>query len=74
MLNRRFVEIYGYVALVLMLVMLTLVAARIVPQRLYMPLFYATAALFVIRVVLRLVLAKQSRGRRAGEDGDRRES
>ena len=63
MLNRRIVDIYGYVAIVLMLGMLTLVAAKIVPVRMYMPLFYATAALFVIRVVLRMVLARQNAAR-----------
>ncbi|HTO95267.1 MAG TPA: hypothetical protein VMM80_12830 [Bacteroidota bacterium] len=63
MLNRRFVDIYGYVAIVLMLGMLALVAGKLVPVRMYMPLFYATAALFVIRVVLRMVLARQNAAR-----------
>ena len=72
MLNRRIVDIYGYVAIVLMLGMLTLVVAKIVPVRMYMPLFYATAALFVIRVVLRMVLARQTaaRSREKGEAED----
>jgi len=63
MLNRRMVDIYGYVALVLMLGMLALVALKLVPVRYYMPLFYVTAALFVIRVVLRMVLARQTAAR-----------
>ena len=67
MLNRRMVDIYGYVAIVLMLTMLTLVAAKLVPVRLYMPFFYATAALFVIRVVLRMVLARQTAARKDGK-------
>jgi len=70
MLNRRIVDIYGYVAIVLMVAMLTLVAAKLVPGRLYMPFFYITAALFLVRVVLRLILARQSaaRGGDKGED------
>jgi len=60
MLNRRMVDIYGYVAIVLMLGMLALVALKLVPVRYNMPLFYVTAALFVIRVVLRMVLARQT--------------
>ncbi|HUI11227.1 MAG TPA: hypothetical protein VL221_12930 [Bacteroidota bacterium] len=66
MLNRRMVDIYGYAAIALMVAMLTLVAAKLVPQRLYMPFFYITAALFVVRVALRLLLARQD-ARRAAE-------
>jgi len=68
MLNRRMVDTYGYVAIALMLAMLALVIFKLVPVRLYMPFFYITAALFVIRMVLRLVLARQSAGR-AGAKG-----
>jgi hypothetical protein len=44
-----------------MALMLVLVVAKVVPPRMYSPLFYAAAALFVIRIVLRIVLARQKK-------------
>jgi hypothetical protein len=59
MLNPRGVDIYGFIAIGAMTLMLVLVVAKVVPPRMYSPLFYAAAALFAIRIVLRIALTRQ---------------
>jgi Flp pilus assembly protein TadB len=61
MINPRGVNIYGFIAIGAMALMLVLVVAKVVPPRMYSPLFYAAAALFVIRIVLRIALARQKK-------------
>ncbi len=73
-LNARAVNIYGMVAIGAMLLMLVLVRMRVVPPRLYFPLFYVAAALFAVRIVLRIMLARQEKKKSedapAGGKGD----
>jgi len=59
MLNPRLVDIYGYVAVAAMAVMLLLIVTKAVPQRMVMPMFYVAAALFAVRIVLRVIQARQ---------------
>ena len=61
MLNPRAVNVYGIVAIGAMTLMLVLVVAKIVPQKMYTALFYAAAALFAVRIVLRIALARQQK-------------
>jgi Flp pilus assembly protein TadB len=61
MLNPRGVNVYGFVAIGAMTLMLVLVVAKVVPPRMYSPLFYAAVALFAIRIVLRIALARQKK-------------
>ena len=61
MLNPRTVNAYGFVAIGAMTVMLVLVVARVVPPRMYTALFYVAAALFAVRIVLRVALARQQK-------------
>ncbi|HUI65076.1 MAG TPA: hypothetical protein VL126_09555 [Bacteroidota bacterium] len=70
MLSSRFVNIYGYVAIAAMAVMLLLIVTKVVPQRMVMPMFYAAAALFVVRIALRIIQARQrmTRGGQAKEE------
>ena len=68
MLNPRTVNAYGYVAIGAMTLMLVLIVARVVPPRMYTPLFYVAAALFAVRIVLRVVLARQQK--KAGMSGE----
>jgi Flp pilus assembly protein TadB len=72
MLNPRAVNVYGFVAIGAMTLMLVLVVAKLVPPRLYSPLFYAAAALFVVRIVLRIALARQQKkeAELSGEEKD----
>jgi len=65
-LNARVVNIYGIVAIVAMLLMLVLVRLRVVPPGLYFPLFYAAAALFAVRIGLRIALARQEKKKGEG--------
>jgi len=68
MLNPRTVNAYGFVAIGAMTIMLVLVVAKIVPPRMYTLLFYVAAALFAVRIVLRVVLARQQKkGEEPGE-------
>jgi Flp pilus assembly protein TadB len=61
MLNPRAVNVYGFVAIGAMTLMLVLVVGKIVPPRMYTALFYAAAALFAVRIVLRIALARQQK-------------
>ena len=61
MINQKFVEIYGYVAIVVMAVMLALIWFEKIPRSLYLTCFIVAATLFLIRVTLRLIVARQKR-------------
>lgn len=64
MLKARTVNIYGFIAIGIMLLMLVLIWAQLVPRSMYMSMFFVAMALFLIRVTMRLVLARQARGAR----------
>ena len=70
MLNPRAVNVYGFIAIGAMTLMLVLVVAKAVPPRMYSALFYAAAALFAVRIILRIALARQQRKKAelSGED------
>ncbi len=61
MLNPRVINIYGYVFLAIVVVMLALVWFQLVPQTMYVPLFLVALALYLIRITLRLLLERQRR-------------
>ena len=61
MLTQKSVNTFGFVAVGLMALMLVLIWAKLVPHTMYLPLFLIAAALFLARVTLRLVLARQQR-------------
>jgi hypothetical protein len=67
MLSPRAVNIYGFIAIGVMLIMLVLVYGHIVPPRAGMLLFYAAAALFAVRIILRIALARQQKKDGGGE-------
>ncbi|MFN0157903.1 MAG: hypothetical protein ACKVRP_07510 [Bacteroidota bacterium] len=58
MITRKTVNIYGIVGLVLMSALLSLVWLEVVPRTMYLPLFLMAAAIFIGRVVLRIVVAR----------------
>lgn len=70
MLNPRFVNVYGFIAIGAMTLMLVLIVAKVVPPRMYTTLFYAAVALFAIRIGLRIALARQKKkeAERSGEE------
>ncbi len=68
LLTPRTITIYSIVSLLLMAVALALVWFKAVPQKFFVPLFAFSLTLFVIRIVLRIVLARQER-RRNNDDG-----
>jgi Flp pilus assembly protein TadB len=68
MLSARAVNIYGFIAIAIMLIMLVLVYAHAVPAGAGMVLFYAAAALFAVRIILRIALARQQK-KEGGEEG-----
>jgi FlaA1/EpsC-like NDP-sugar epimerase len=61
MLNPRWFNIYGYVFLAVVVVMLALVWFQLVPQTLYVPLFLVALSLYLVRITLRLLLERQRR-------------
>jgi hypothetical protein len=61
MLNRKMVDNYGWVAVAAMFVMLVLVWMHLIPQKYYTPLFCVAAALFAVRIILRVMLARQEK-------------
>lgn len=61
MITPRWVNIYGYVFLFVIVAMLVLVWFRLVPQSLFVPLFLVALVLYLIRITLRLLLDRQRR-------------
>ncbi len=59
---------YGYIAIALMAVLLVLVILKLVPQYLNWWLFAVALALYLVRITLRLVLARQARIEEQGKD------
>ncbi len=61
MITRKIVTMYGIVGIALMAVLLSLVWLEVVPRSMYVPLFLISAAIFLGRVVLRIMVARQER-------------
>jgi hypothetical protein len=76
MIEPRWVNVYGYVFLVIIVAMLALVWFQLVPRPMYLPLFLVALVLYLVRITLRLMLDRQRRlqGRdkvgNAGSAGD----
>jgi Flp pilus assembly protein TadB len=61
---------YGYVAIAIMFALLVMVLLKAVPQSWHMPLFGVALALYLVRITLRLILARQARKEQQGQQGD----
>ena len=72
MLTPRAVNIYGFIAIGAMTIMLVLVLAKLVPPATAMILFYIAAALFVVRIGLRVALARQQKKEEGDAQGEGR--
>ena len=59
MITERTLNIYGFASIAIMLLLLALVWLQVVPTTWYYPLFFFAAALFVTRLVLRFIHARQ---------------
>jgi hypothetical protein len=59
--TNRGVNIYGMVAILVMLAMVAVVFLQLVPRSWHWPLFSVALTLFAIRIALRLILARQKR-------------
>ena len=71
MLTQRTVNIVGLAIIVVMAVLLVLVWQQLVPQNWYWFIFAIALLLFLIRVTLRLVLARQERLAREERQAER---
>jgi uncharacterized protein YacL len=60
-LTTRVVNTYGYASIALMLVMVAVILMQWVPRSWFYPLFAVAVTLFMIRITMRLVLARQER-------------
>ena len=67
MMTSRTVNIYGYISLAVMAVILLLMWQRMVPERWYWALFSVALVLFLFRVTMRLLLARQKRQQKNAE-------
>jgi hypothetical protein len=66
MLSNKTVVWYSYASLAVMVIMLILMWQRMVPEQWYMTLFGLALVLFLVRVTLRLILARQARLQKSG--------
>jgi hypothetical protein len=66
MLSNKTVVWYSYASLAAMVIMLILMWQRMVPEQWYMTLFGVALVLFLVRVTLRLILARQARLEKSG--------
>jgi hypothetical protein len=55
------VTLFGYISITLMLVMLGLLVFQVVPTSLTLPFFLVALALYAVRLVLRIRLARRER-------------
>lgn len=67
MLTQRTVNIVGLAIIVVMAVLLVLVWQQLVPQSWYWVIFAVALLLFLVRITLRLVLARQERVEREAQ-------
>lgn len=67
-ITHKVANTYGYVAIALMVALLVLVLLRAVPQSWHMPLFGVALALYLVRITLRLLLARQARLEQQGKE------
>jgi hypothetical protein len=61
MIPTRWVNIYGYIFLAIVVAMLALVLYGVVPESMKIPLFLVAVVLYLIRIALRLLLERQRR-------------
>jgi len=69
MITKRTLNIYGFVSIAIMLLLLALVWFQAVPTAWYYPLFFVAAALFVTRIALRFIHARQKSQLEKENDG-----
>jgi hypothetical protein len=67
-LTLKTVNIYGFFSIALMIVMLLLIWTKWVPGSWFFPMFVAAFVLFLGRVALRLIVARQSRRAKRQEE------
>jgi hypothetical protein len=60
-LTPKAVNTYGYVSIALMLVMVVVILMQWVPRSWFYPLFAVAVTLYMIRITMRLILARQER-------------
>ena len=60
-LTPKAVNTYGYVSIALMLFMVVVILMQWVPRSWFYPLFAVAVTLYMIRITMRLVLARQER-------------
>jgi hypothetical protein len=68
MLTKQKVDRYGLVSVLVMMLLLVLLWTEAVPSSMRLPLLLVAIALFMVRVTMRLILARQQR--QAGSKGE----
>ena len=60
-LTPKAVNTYGYVSIALMLLMVVVILMQWVPRSWFYPLFAVAVTLYMIRITMRMILARQER-------------
>jgi len=61
LLTAKFVNVYGWLSLGIMSILLALMWLRVIPESLYTAMFIIAALLFSGRIILRVMLMKHER-------------
>jgi hypothetical protein len=67
MLSQKVVSLYGYISIIIMAVLLGLIFFEKVPRSFYFIFFIIALALFLGRIALRILLARQERRNRSAQ-------
>jgi hypothetical protein len=68
-LTPKAVNTYGYVSIALMLLMVVVILMQWVPRSWFYPLFAVAVTLYMIRITMRMILARQERVAREEQKG-----
>lgn len=68
-ITHKVANTYGYIAIGVMVALLVMVLLKAVPQSWHMPLFGVALVLYLVRITLRLIMARQARMEQQGQDG-----
>jgi hypothetical protein len=62
MITTRTVNVFGFISIAIMVILLLLIWQQLVPRSLYIPFFLIAIGLFIVRIVLRVIVARAERG------------
>lgn len=70
MITQKTVNVFGFLSIAVMIIMLILIWRQMVPVSYYMPMFIFALALFIIRIVMRVMLTRRQKRPPAESPGE----